>query len=91
MKNNHNIYFIFQILFFLYELKLIFPLSLNRIIRIGEKGYRYSRFSFNSKGDMIIDITSNPSTNERRFFGLKKMENIILKIKMIQIHLILIY
>ena len=72
MKNNHNIYFIFQVLFFLYELKLIFPLSLNRIIRIGEKGYRYSRFSFNSKGDMIIDITSNPSTNERRFFGLKK-------------------
>ena len=72
MKNNHKIYFIFQFLLFLYKLKLIFPQSLNRIIRLGEDGFRYSRFSFNSKGDMIIDISSYPKSNERKFFGLKK-------------------
>ena len=72
MKNNHKIYFIFQFLLFLYKLKLIFPQSLNRIIRLGGDSFRYSRFSFNSKGDMVIDISSYPKSNERRFFGLKK-------------------
>ena len=72
MKKNHKINFIFKVLFFLNELNLIFPQALNNIIRIGEKNFRYFRFSFNSKGDMIIDISSRPSSTKRRFFGLKK-------------------
>ena len=75
MKNNHKINFIFKALFFLNIIKLIFPQSLNRIIRIGDSGFRYSRISFNSKGDMIIDISSKSNINERRFFGLKKNGN----------------
>ena len=79
MKNNHKINIIFKVLFFLNIIKLIFPQSLNRIIRIGEKNFRYSHFSFNSKGDMIIDVTSKPKSNERRFFGLKKNGNFYFK------------
>ena len=75
MKNNHKINYIFKALFFLNIIKLIVPQPLNRIIRIGEKDFRYSRISFNSKGDMIIDISSKSNTKERRFFGLKKNGN----------------
>ena len=43
-----------------------------KIIELGSNYFRYVRFSFNSKGDMIVDTSSNPETNKRIFYGLKK-------------------
>ena len=62
-------------------IKLIILLSLfnytfqkiiNNIIELGGEDFRYSHFSLNSKGDMVIDTSAYPGNNERRFFGLKK-------------------
>ena len=50
---------------------ILSEISLDRIIRLGDSGFQYSHFNFKSNGDMIIDSTSYPTTNERRFFGLK--------------------
>ena len=46
--------------------------SLNNIISLGGQNLRYSRFSFNSNGDMVIDTTSFPVDENRYFFGLKQ-------------------
>ena len=55
------------------SIKLILSeLLLNNIIRLGDKGFGYNHFSFNSNGDMIIDSEAYSISNERRFFGLKK-------------------
>ena len=48
---------------------------LNNVIRLGDHPYRYTHFSFNSDGDLIIDIEGYPSTKERRFYGIKKNGN----------------
>ena len=47
-------------------------ISLNNIISLGGQNLRYSRFSFNSNGDMVIDTTSFPVDKNRYFFGLKQ-------------------
>ena len=60
-----NAFILFQLIYF------INPLLLNNIIRIGDNNFRYCHFSYNSYGDMIIDISSFPISKERRFFGLK--------------------
>ena len=52
-----------------------FPIDsqlLNNIIRLADDPYRYSRFSFNSEGDMVIDTGAFPKKNIRKFFGVKK-------------------
>ena len=49
-----------------------FPNLLNNIITFGDEKLRYSHFSFNSNGDMIVDCSSFPVNNVRKFFGLKK-------------------
>ena len=54
------------------EIKLTLEYSINNIIELGGKDFRYNRFSLNIKGDMVIDTTAYPGNNERRFFGLKK-------------------
>ena len=52
--------------------------KLDNIIKIGTDNYRYVRFSLSSKGDMIVDSSSDirySSDNEyqkRVFFGLKR-------------------
>ena len=60
-----NAFILFQLIYF------INPLLLNNIIRIGDNNLRYCHFSYNSYGDMFIDISSFPISKERRFFGLK--------------------
>ena len=47
-------------------------LLLNKIIELGGDKFRYSRFSFYSNGDMIVDTSCYPITNNRSFYGLKK-------------------
>ena len=54
------------------SVKVVISQALNNIIRLGDDGFRYSHFSFNSNGDMIIDTEPYPVSKERRFFGLKK-------------------
>ena len=76
MKKNECIFrqyiLILNFLIFIIELKWSFNHIINNIIELGGENFRYNRFSLNSKGDMIIDTTSNPGNNERKFFGLKK-------------------
>ena len=49
-----------------------YSILLNNIIRFGPIDFRYCHFSFNSDGDMIIDVTSYPINSERQFLGIKK-------------------
>ena len=70
-KSHLNIFFIF-ILFLFQLLYLVNPKLLNNIIRIGEDNLRYIHFSFNENGDMILDTSSYPVSQLRKFFGLKK-------------------
>ena len=77
MKNKYVIgvfynYFFTGFLLFLIVPKSSFQKLINNIIYLGGENFRYNHFSLNSKGDMIIDTTSFPGNNERRFFGLKK-------------------
>ena len=61
-----------RLLFIFQSIKFIFSdIELNRIISLGGDQFKYSHFSFNSNGDMIIDSSTYPKTNERRFFGLR--------------------
>ena len=63
-------------LFFILQLiKFTFLDCIDNIINLGGKNFKYNHFSFNSEGDMIIDSHSYPSSNERRFFGLKANGN----------------
>ena len=66
----NNRFFIFVIL--MLEMKFSFEKLINNIIELGGAGFRFSHFSLNSQGDMIIDTTAFPGNNERRFYGLKK-------------------
>ena len=70
-RNKIQLLFFFQIIF---QLQILFSYSqlLNRIIRLADNPYRYNHFSFNSDGDMIIDIESYPVTKIRKFFGVTK-------------------
>ena len=60
-------------LFFIFHLiKFTFLDCIDNIINLGGKNFKYSHFSFNSEGDMIVDTHQYPTeSNERRFFGLK--------------------
>ena len=71
-KTNQYLFFFFKLFFIFRAIELALPKVLNNIIRLGDKPFRYSHFSFNSNGDMIVDSESYPPTQERRFFGLKK-------------------
>ena len=45
---------------------------IDNIIRLAPNPYRYNHISFNSEGDMVIDIESYPLENNRKFYGIKK-------------------
>ena len=45
---------------------------LNNIIWIGNNDFKYVNLASNSNGDLIIETTSNPSSPERKFYGLKR-------------------
>ena len=80
------LYFIWNtlyILFYFQILKIVYLSPINRIIFLGES-FRYNHFSFNSNGDMIVDLHNFPTDDKRLFFGLKKMENFISKILIIK-------
>ena len=70
--------FIIIIYMFLFQIKII-NYDLN-IFVFESREYRAGSIAFNSDGDMIIEYSK---TNYRLFFGLKKMENFILKMKII--------
>ena len=70
---NYHILNIFFHLFILFQkIEFSFNVLINNIIELGGEGFRFSHFSLNSKGDMIIDTTSFPGNNERRFYGIKR-------------------
>ena len=64
--------FLHLISFLFLFINFALPKLINNIIRLGDEEFRYSHFSFNSNKDMIIDTSSYPINEERRFFGLKK-------------------
>ena len=45
---------------------------IDNIIRLAPNPYRYNHISFNSEGDMVIDIESYPLEKARKFYGIKK-------------------
>ena len=75
MKKSHSHETLLHIFFaLLFYTNFLFSNSqiLNNIIRLGDNPYIYNHFSHNEKGDLIIDTESNPKTNVRLFFGMKK-------------------
>ena len=80
IKNISNNFCPFSLIKFIFLFKMINLISskLDNIIKIGTDNYRYVRFSLSSKGDMIVDSSSDirySSDNEyqkRVFFGLKR-------------------
>ena len=74
-QKNNIILFAFLIFLFILQFFQINSELLNNIIRLGDHPYRYTHFSYNSEGDLIIDIEGYPSTKERRFYGIKKNGN----------------
>ena len=70
IKYNIKIYIY---LFFIFQLiKFTFLDCIDNIINLGGNKFKYSHFSFNSDGDMIIDTHQyTVESQERRFFGLK--------------------
>ena len=61
-----------KLLILLYFFNSTYSLLLNNIVRFSSKDFRYCHFSFNSDGDMIVDVSSYPVSSERQFFGIKK-------------------
>ena len=45
---------------------------LTKIIRLGDYPFRFSHFSHNENGDLIIDTEAYPTNSKRLFFGMKK-------------------
>ena len=71
-KTNLYLFFFLKLFFIFKSIEFVLPKPINNIIRLGDDNFRYSHFSFNSDGDMIVDSESYPVSKERRFFGLKK-------------------
>jgi len=65
-------YIFFKTLFIFQSIYIVNSELLNNIIRLGDDNFRYSHFSFNSNGDMIVDSSAYPANNKRNFYGLKK-------------------
>ena len=75
MNNNHKYFkyfFFIKFIFLIHSINIAMPQLLNNIIQLGGEKFRYSHFSFNSNGDMIIDTSAFPVTNKRNFYGLQK-------------------
>ena len=74
--NTHNLIHLLLYIFILiiFHSKILCSNSslLNHIIRLGDKNYRYNHFSFDSKGNMIIDTTAYPFEKERKYYGITK-------------------
>ena len=58
-------------LFLFLSINFVSSSSINKIIRLGDNNFRYIHFSYFSNGDMIVDTSCYPISQERRFFGLK--------------------
>ena len=68
--------FIISFLILLSFTKIIRTQELTSIITISDKDFKYINFANYSNGDMIIEITSNPGSPKRMFYGLKKKRRI---------------
>ena len=78
-QNYSLFYFLINLLILLNTFNLFISFELNNIRTLGENGFRYVRFSFNSEGDMVLDTSANPGTNKRIFYGLKSNGNYYFK------------
>ena len=66
-----DLHFSKQFLFIFLSISLVNPSSINKVIRLGDNDFRYINFNYFSNGDMIVDTSAYPISQERRFFGLK--------------------
>ena len=57
---------------------------LNDIISLNDFKLRYNNFAINSNGDLILETSSQNNREIRLFYGLKKMEIFILKMKIMK-------
>ena len=57
---------------------------LNDIISFNDYKLRYNNFAINSNGDLILETSSQNNREIRLFYGLKKMEIFILKMKIMK-------
>ena len=71
-QNHETLLHIFFALLFYTNFLFSNSQILNNVIRLGDNPYIYNHFSHNEKSDLIIDTESNPKTNVRLFFGMKK-------------------
>ena len=86
MDINHCHKVVLNMLFIIALAFQIIPIKsqiIDNIIRLAPNPYRYNHISFNSEGDMVIDIESYPLENNRKFYGIKKMEENSLPIVMV--------
>ena len=65
-------FFIFLITTFILFLKIIKSYSLNDIIIVGEKNFRYVNFASTPKGEMFFLTSSDKNNNGRIFYGINK-------------------
>ena len=65
-------FFIFFITTFIQFLKTIKSYSLNDIIIVGEKNFRYVNFASTPKGEMFFLTSSDEINSDRIFYGLNK-------------------
>ena len=72
IKHFFNCHHFMRILFIFQAIKFIFSeIKIDKMIILGGDKFKYSHFSFNANGDMIIDSSTYPVSKERRFFGLR--------------------
>jgi hypothetical protein len=65
-------FFIFLITTFILFLKIIKSYSLNDIIIVGEKNFRYVNFASTPKGEMFFLTSSDKINKGRIFYGINK-------------------
>ena len=65
-------FFIFLITTFILFLKIIKSYSLNDIIIVGEKNFRYVNFASTPKGEMLFLTSSDKNNKDRIFYGINK-------------------
>ena len=76
LNNSYSYSFIYSFVFLLYLINVVkntnlTHIQLNNIIRLGQNNFAYNHISINSKGDLIIDLSSSTDGNRiRRIYAL---------------------
>ena len=68
----HLMLYSFIQIFFLSRFFIVNSTLLNNIIIIAGQNYRYSHFSIDMNGDIVIDSTTYPESNTRSYYGITK-------------------